>query len=224
MTVKEVLTQLKALGDEKLREQNTKRGAGKNQFGVKMGDLRTIANKIKSDHELALELWDTENIEARMVATLIINPKKLSAKDITRLVKSETYTWAADWLYSYVIKNLPETESLRQEWMNSKDKMLARAGWSLTSGNVVRNPDILDLPALLDRIEKEMPKAPTEVQWTMNSTLANIGIQFPEHRKRALAIGEKLGVYRDYPVSKGCTSPFAPIWINEMVKRKKQNS
>ena len=32
-------------------------------------------------------------------------------------------------------------------------------------------------------------------------------------------IGEKLGIYRDYPVSKGCTSPFAPIWINEMVRR-----
>ena len=38
-------------------------------------------------------------------------------------------------------------------------------------------------------------------------------------RQRALAIGEKLGVFRDYPVSKGCTSPFAPIWINFMVSR-----
>jgi 3-methyladenine DNA glycosylase AlkD len=53
----------------------------------------------------------------------------------------------------------------------------------------------------------------------MNSCLAGIGIHFAKHRKRALAIGEKLGIYRDYPVSKGCTSPFAPIWINEMVRR-----
>jgi 3-methyladenine DNA glycosylase AlkD len=45
------------------------------------------------------------------------------------------------------------------------------------------------------------------------------GIHFPDHRKRAIAIGEKLGIYRDYPVPKGCTSPFAPIWINEMVRR-----
>jgi len=64
-----------------------------------------------------------------------------------------------------------------------------------------------------------MGNAAPQVQWTMNTTLAQIGIQFPEHRERALAIGEKLGVYRDYPVSKGCTSPFAPIWINEMVRR-----
>ena len=53
----------------------------------------------------------------------------------------------------------------------------------------------------------------------MNSCLADIGIHFPEHRARAVAIGETLGVYRDYPVSKGCTSPFAPIWIAEMVRR-----
>jgi 3-methyladenine DNA glycosylase AlkD len=53
----------------------------------------------------------------------------------------------------------------------------------------------------------------------MNGALAEIGIHFPKHRKRALAIGEKLGVFRDYPTSKGCTSPFAPIWINEMVRR-----
>jgi 3-methyladenine DNA glycosylase AlkD len=49
--------------------------------------------------------------------------------------------------------------------------------------------------------------------------LAEIGIHFPKLRKRAIAIGETLGIYRDYPVSKGCTSPFAPIWIEAMVKR-----
>ena len=53
----------------------------------------------------------------------------------------------------------------------------------------------------------------------MNCSLAEIGIHFPDHRKRALAIGETLGIYRAYPVSKGCTSPFAPIWINAMVSR-----
>ncbi|MFM8449226.1 MAG: DNA alkylation repair protein, partial [Haliscomenobacter sp.] len=37
-----------------------------------------------------------------------------------------------------------------------------------------------------------------------------------------LEIGTRLGIYRDYPVSKGCTSPYAPIWITEMVKRQKK--
>jgi 3-methyladenine DNA glycosylase AlkD len=64
-----------------------------------------------------------------------------------------------------------------------------------------------------------MADAAPEVQWTMNATLAGIGIHFPKLRKRAIAVGEKLGVYRDHPVSKGCTSPFAPIWIDYMVSR-----
>lgn len=219
MTLKETLTQLEALGSEKMREFNTKRGVGQNQFGLKMGDIRTIAKKIKMDHSLAMELWNTGNIDARFLAILIIDPKKLSHDDLNRMVKSEKFAHVADWLYSYVIKLYPDTESFRKEWMNSEDVMLARAGWSLTSGCVVRNPDLLDLPATLDRIESEMVDAAPEVQWTMNSTLANIGIHFPEYRSRALAIGEKLGIYRDFPVSKGCTSPFAPIWINEIVSR-----
>jgi hypothetical protein len=53
----------------------------------------------------------------------------------------------------------------------------------------------------------------------MNNTLMAIGIHFPEHRKRAIAIGEKIGLYRDWPVSKGCTIPFAPIAIEALVSR-----
>lgn len=219
MTVKELLVQLKALGTEKMREHNSKYGAGDNQFGVKMGDIRALAKKIKLNHGLALDLWETGNVDARLLAILIIDPKKLSKNEIGRMVKSETFTQVADWLHANVIKKHPDHEFLRGEWMQSKNKMCARAGWSLTAGAVLRNPDMLDLPALLDRIETEMGKAAPEVQWTMNSTLAQIGINFPEYRARAVAIGEKLGVYRNYPVSKGCTSPFAPVWINEMVRR-----
>lgn len=221
MKTQEILVQLKALSNEKMIAHNKKFGAGDNQFGVKMGDIRALAKKIKTNHELALELWDTENVDARFLATLLIDPKKIAKEEINRLVKSEKFPHVADWLYTNVIKPYPDNEALRIEWMQSKDTMQARAGWSLTSGAVVRNPDVLDIPALLDRIESEMPKAAPEVQWTMNNTLANIGINHPQYRERALSIGEKLGIYRDYPVSKGCTSPFAPIWINEMVSRQK---
>jgi 3-methyladenine DNA glycosylase AlkD len=219
MTLKETLAQLKALGNEKIRAQNTKRGAGDNQFGVPLGDIRKLAAKIKTNHKLALALWKTGNLDARFLAALLIEPKKLSADELDRMVRSIEFSWVADWLNSYVVKEHPDRESLRQAWMASDDPWAARAGWNLTSSRVAKSPEGLDLPALLDRIESEMGSAVPEAQWTMNSCLATIGIHFPKHRKRAIAIGEKLGVYRDYPVSKGCTSPFAPIWINEMVRR-----
>jgi 3-methyladenine DNA glycosylase AlkD len=219
ITLEETLKHLGALGNEKMRKQNTKNGAGDNQFGVRLGDVKKLAKKIKANHELALSLWDTENIDARLLATLIIKPNELSVKEADKIVKSVKFNQVADWLNAYVVKNHPEKETLRQLWMTSNQPMAARAGWNLTASRVVKDPVGLDLPAILDRIESEMGNAAPEVQWTMNSTLAEIGIHFPNHRKRALSIGEKLGIYRDYPVSKGCTSPFAPIWINEMVSR-----
>ena len=221
MNLTETLSTLQSLGDEKVRKQHLKNGARENLFGVKMGDIRTLAKKIKTDHELALELWKTNNIDARMLAILILNPKELSAEEIEGMVSSEQFAWAADWFYNYVVKEYPAKEEFREKWMDSNDAMLARAGWSLTAGRITRNSDGLDITSILNRIELEMPKATKENQWTMNTTLAQIGINHTQFRARALSIGEKLGVFRDYPVSKGCTSPFAPIWINEMVSRQK---
>lgn len=219
MTAKEALAQLKALSDEKVRAQNQKRGAGENQFGVKHGDIRALAKKIKTDHRLGLALWATGNVDAQHLAALILVAKQLTAAELDHLVRSVSYSWVADWLNNYVVDAHPEKESLRAGWMDADNVWAARAGWYLTGERTAEDAKGLDLAALLDRIEAEMPKAAPEVQWTMNSCLAKIGINHPALRARALAIGEKLGVYRDYPVSKGCTSPFAPIWINEMVKR-----
>jgi 3-methyladenine DNA glycosylase AlkD len=46
----------------------------------------------------------------------------------------------------------------------------------------------------------------------MNHCLAQIGVEHPGHRRRAIAIGERLQVLKDYPTLPGCTSPFAPVW------------
>jgi 3-methyladenine DNA glycosylase AlkD len=218
-TVAEALAALERLADPAVRAQNLRRGAPENQFGVKLGDIRTLAKAIKSNHDLGLALWATGNLDAMLLATLIVKPKQLASADLEAMVGEVTYGWLADWLTSYVVKLHPGKEALRQPWMDSDNPWLARAGWSLTAERVVKDPEGLDLTALLDRIEREMAGAPAPAQWTMNFTLAEIGIRYPEHRSRAVAIGERLGLYRDYPCSKGCTSPYAPTWIAEMVRR-----
>lgn len=221
MTVQQTLRKLESLGDEKTRARHRKNGAGDNLFGAKMGDIRALAKELKGNHALALELWETENLDARLLAILLLKPKDLTPDDVDRLVRSEPFHWAADWLTNYIVKKHPDKESLRESWMTDDHPMAARAGWSLTAERITQGAEGLDLSALLKRIESEMADAPPDVQWTMNMALVEIGIHFPKHRKRALAIGENLGIYRDYPERKGCTSPFAPIWINEMVSRQK---
>lgn len=219
MTYSEVMTQLSALGNESVQKYNAKRGAGENYFGVKTADLRAMAKSIKANPELAAELWDSKNIDAMLLATLITKPKQLTVEDLDRMLGDVAYYQVADWLATNVVKLHPQKEAQRERWMNSDNAYTARMGWSLTTERVIKSPDGLDLSGLLDRIEREMGTAPSDVQWTMNYCLAEIGINFPEHRARAIAIGEKLGAFKDYPVSKGCTSPYAPIWIQAMVAR-----
>jgi 3-methyladenine DNA glycosylase AlkD len=220
MTLAATLAKLEALGNESVRRRNLKRGAGDTpQFGVQLGDIRKVAKEIRTNHELAMELWATGNIDARQLAILLLVPKRLSRSELDSMVRNPGFVQVFDWLDSYVVRKHPEKEALRCEWMSDPDPSAARAGWSLTAERIGKDPEGLDLPALLDRLEAELADAPPEAQWTMNNSLAGIGIHFAEHRDRALEIGEALGVYRDYPTPKGCTSPFAPAWITEMVRR-----
>lgn len=219
MTLHEVLAKLEALGNEKVRALNIRNGADGAQYGVKLGDIRSIAKSAKPDHDLAMQLWETGNLDARLLAILWMKPKAIPATELDRMVRSNAVLQLSDWLNSYIVKAHPDKEALRRQWMSDDHPMAARAGWSLTAERIAKQPDDLNLPALLDRIERELADAASEPQWTMNVALANIGIYHPEHRARALAIGEALGVYRNYPTSPGCTSPFAPSWINELVKR-----
>ena len=145
MTVKDALSQLKSLSNEKMIAHNSKHGATNNQFGVKLGDIRNLANKIKANHELALELWQTKNIDARLLASLIIKPKALSAKELNDMVKSIDFVQVADWFNAYILKDHPEKELLREEWLNSKSKWAARSGWSLTAGRIARDSKGLNL-------------------------------------------------------------------------------
>jgi 3-methyladenine DNA glycosylase AlkD len=53
----------------------------------------------------------------------------------------------------------------------------------------------------------------------MSHCLAQIGIEHAELRARAIGIGERLEVLKDYPTPPNRTSPYAPIWITEMGRR-----
>ena len=221
-TTKQLLAALESKGSESRRKHNTKNGASKNQFGVKQGDIRAIAKGIKAKpdekHALALELWKTGNVDAQFLACLLLDPKSLSATDLGKLTRATTFAHVADWFNSYIVAQHADKDALRQKWMKDKSPWLARAGWNLTASAINKGTSEDDPEALLKRIEKELAKAKPEVQWTMNNTLAAIGIKHANLRKRAISIGEKVGLYKDWPVSTGCIIPYVPVWVDAMVK------
>ncbi len=220
-TVAEVLAELAALEDPRAREVNERHG---DDHGVNLGALRAVAKRLKTQHELARRLWDTGDTAARLLALLVCRPKEFSRDELDRMLREARTPKVHDWLVSYVVKKSPHREDLRVSWFADPDPVVASAGWALTSDRVVKDPDGLDLSMLLDVIETEMKDAPERLQWAMNTCLAHIGIEHAQHRSRAVDIGERLEVLKDYPTPPNCTSPFAPIWIGEMVRRQSAGS
>src|SRR5690554_1589368 len=214
--VGDLLAELAALEDPRAREVNERHG---DDHGVNLSKLRLIAKRLKTQHELSLELWATGETPAKLLALLICRPKGFDRGELDTMLREAGSPKVHDWLVNYVVKKSTHAEGLRAAWLADADPVVASAGWALTSERVNKKPEGLDLPGLLDTIEAEMKAAPERLQWAMNTCLAYIGIAHPEHRARALDIGERLEVLKDYPTPPNCTSPYAPIWINEIVRR-----
>jgi 3-methyladenine DNA glycosylase AlkD len=215
-TVAEVLAELAALEDPRAREVNERHG---DDHGVNLGQLRALAKRLKTQQDLARRLWETRDTAARLVAILVCRPKAFALDELDAMLREARTPKVHDWLVNYVVKKSTHAEELRLAWLADPDPVVASAGWALTSERVVKKPAGLDLAGLLDVVESQMSDAPDRLQWAMNTCLAQIGIEHAEHRARALDIGERLGVLRDYPTPPNCTSPFAPVWISEMVRR-----
>jgi 3-methyladenine DNA glycosylase AlkD len=215
-TVAEVLAELAALEDPRIRAVNEKHG---DDHGVNLGKLRAVAKRLKTQQELARGLWETADTAARLLALLICRPKAFGRDELDAMVREARVPKVHDWFVNYVVTKSPHAEELRQAWFADPDPVVASAGWALTTERVVKRPEGLDLAGLLDVIEAELKAAPDRLQWAMNSCLAQIGIEHAGLRARAIDIGERLEVLKDYPTPPNCTSPFAPVWITEMVRR-----
>ncbi len=216
VTVAEVMAELAALNDQKIREVNQKHG---DDHGVNLGKLRALAKRLKTQEELARRLWETRDSAARLLALLICRPKVFERDEFDIMLREARTPKVHDWLVNYVVKKTPHAEELRLAWSADPNPVVASAGWALMTERVAMKPEGLDLAALLDVIKAQMKDAPDRLQWAMNHCLAQSGIEHAEHRARALDIGERLEVLKEYPTPPNCTSPYAPIWITEMVRR-----
>lgn len=218
-TVDSILAALAEMDDPKRRAVNEKHG---DDHGVGLSALRALAKKIKTNHDLAQELWATDDTAAQLLSLLICKPKTFTQDELDTMLREARARKTHEWLINYVVKKSRHADALRLIWFKDDDPIVASAGWALTNNMVAKQAEELDLPGLLDTIESEMKDAPDRLQWEMNNCLAAIGINHEEHRARALDIGERLQVLKDYPTPPNCTSPYAPIWINEIVSRQDQ--
>ena len=216
--VESTLASLKELEDPKILAVNERHG---DDHAVNLTKLRSVAKELKKNQPLARELWATNDTAAHLVALLICRPKEFDQTELDSMIHEARTPKVLDWLINYVVKKNPHWNDLRVLWLEDPAENVAAAGWALNTHAVITKPEALDDSAILNTIEAQMKTAEPRVQWSMNECLAQIGIHRPELRDRAIDIGERLEVLKDYPTPPNCTSPFAPIWIEEMVRRQK---
>jgi 3-methyladenine DNA glycosylase AlkD len=220
MSFEEVFAQLEAWGSEATRKIYARQGAGENQFGVQMGPLRGLARKLKSDHPLAMQLWATGNVDAMVLATMLMSSDQLSEQEVEEMVRSIFYYRLLDELTYNAVAKMPFADSLREKWTSSPQELIGRAGWNLYIARILnKQTEGLHVPGILSRIEAEMAAAPKRKQDAMNRCLVEIGTRMPDYTERCIAIGEKLGRLDDTPVPRGCVSSYAPEWIAAVLKR-----
>ena len=195
---------------------------------TKLGDLRKIANDIKKDHDLAMELWATGKYLARQLAILIMDKKQLSQELIDKLAndinqhKEDERNQLIDWLMANQLSKDRKIIALMESWENSPSSLLRRVFWYY-QGRLrwVGQTPPPNTEELLSKIEKQIQKEEPEVQWAMNFTAGWIGVYDKKYRNRCIALGEKTGLYKGKMVSKGCTPEYLPEFITiESSKRK----
>lgn len=200
--------------------------SGKN---IKLGDLRKIANEIKKDHSLAMELWATKHFFARQLAILIMDKKQLSQeviddfdKDI-RQHKEEERLQLIDWLMANQLSKDKKTIALMESWENSPSSLQRRIYWYYQARlRWVGQTPPPNSEELLSKIESRIEKEEPEVQWAMNFTAAQIGIFQEEYRERCVTLGERTGLYQDEIVAKNCTPNYLPKFIAIQVDKLKK--
>jgi 3-methyladenine DNA glycosylase AlkD len=222
MTAKDVLAQLKKLGTEQTKKTFLRHGAKEPFFGVKVADLKVLQKKIKTDHALALELYDSGNSDAMYLAGLIADPAKFTKTDLRKWAKGAYWHMLSGYVVPWVASESRFGRELALEWMDSNNEMIANAGWStygcLLSIKPDADLDLAEIEALLGRVKDEITGAPNRVRYTMNSFLISVGSYVAPLTAKAKAIAEALGAIEVDMGDTSCHVPDACEYIAKVEK------
>lgn len=163
-------------------------------LGVKLPDIRKRAKLIKKDHALALELWDTNLHEARILATLVAEPAKLTPQQMDKWV-NEFYSWdICDQACGNLFIRTPFVLDKILEYTISEHEFVKRCGFVLMAEYAVhlkKATDDVFLP-FLPIIEREAWDGRNFVKKAINWALRQIGKRNPLLKHTAIHTAERI--------------------------------
>jgi 3-methyladenine DNA glycosylase AlkD len=153
-----------------------------NAFGVSVYELRRMAKALGTDHELALALWATGNHEARLLASMVDDPRQVT--------EAQMETWAAafdswdvcDQVTSNLFDKTPFAYAKVHEWSAADNEWVKRAAFATAAALAVQDKAagderFLPILALVARAAGARPAGDGRnyVKKAVNWALRNIG-------------------------------------------------
>ncbi|MCC6905181.1 MAG: DNA alkylation repair protein [Anaerolineae bacterium] len=157
-------------------------------LGVSVATLRGIARDVRCDHTLALALWDTGIHEARILASIIDDPKQVTPAQMD--------AWAADFdswdvcdqCCINLFRRVPWAHDRAREWCVRPETFVRRAGFSLIATLAIHDRKASDeqMAMFLPLIREAATDERNFVRKAVNWALRQIGKRSPALHTQAI--------------------------------------
>lgn len=216
----EVMTYLESKGSEQTRKTFLRHGAHEPLFGVKIGDLKPIEKKLKKNHELAMQLFDTGNSDAQYLAGLIADPMKFTESDFEHWGVNAKWSMILHYALAWNIAESPICMQVCSKWIDNKNTDLQEAAWAALGAylGIVDN-SLLDLAFhsnLIQRVKTTIHKQANQVKYCMNGYLIALGCSVPELTEQCKLAGKAIGKVEVYMGDTACKVPDIITYITKV--------
>jgi 3-methyladenine DNA glycosylase AlkD len=223
MTAEEIVQQLKPLGTDAYKKVLRNHGVQEPVFGVKIEDLKKIQKRVKKNHQLALDLYDTGIYDAMYLAGLIADDPRMTKKDLRHWVEKATCAMLSEYTVAWVAAESRHGREPALEWIESKKEHVAACGWATLSGLVAikddSEVDLAELKQLLQRVQQTIHQQPDRVRYVMNGLVIAVGSYVQALTDVALQIAAQIGPVTVDMGGTACKVPYAPDYIQKVQKR-----
>ncbi|OLF49021.1 hypothetical protein BU202_00625 [Streptococcus cuniculi] len=224
ITIPSILAALEAESHAGTLKRYEKIQETKPYYGVPMGAISRIAKPYIHQLELVYPLWETKILEAQYLAIQIAKGRanQLTEETIQSCLDDTVSQNVLDKFANLILNKRSDARKWEDWLLQSDGPVFQRLGWALKGSYFAsKKASSKEIEETLSTIETHLQTVAEPIQWTMNQCLVEIAVAYPDYLEQGLTIGRTLAVYADMKVPKGCTSAYAPDWIEALLKRKK---
>ncbi len=191
----DILNKLKALSNPKAVEGMARYGINpENTYGVSIPNLRKIARETGENHALAQELWASGIHEARILASMIDDPKIATEEQLESWVKDFDSWDVCDQCCMNLFEKTGLAYRKADEWSERDEEFVKRAGFVLMARLAVcdKKADDKQFEVFLPIIRREASDNRNYVKKAVNWALRQIGKRNANLNRKAIETAEEI--------------------------------